>query len=551
MLNFSNSIKILLFASIFLLSGSMCLARSKVDLEIKAQSPAETVRGGEKFTYTFTIKNLSAETAKDVILLHDLENELTFVSGGVSQGDYEFDKNQYPRRVRCYFGDIQGYAEVSVTIEAKVNDWGNEDSFSPTAELINKNVMSNFTSTLFEQPNSKTENTKDKTAETGRTLYIYYPDVVCDNCAEREVNIQPKIILKLLPSKNLPPRIEIVSPKNEAVFVKPFNKQIEVPIVIKASDADGKIVKVLVSDWNNPETRIVLEGNEYKYSIGGKTYTKKELEAAYEDEEFIKSLEVKANLTGKDTYTYVAKKFFYGRNRINISALDDGGRSSSQSVEFVINRDAAVEIISPKSGQIFTPDSTITIETISKINDSTTSQLRINGTVNDYFYPDTASIPLLQSVSKAGNTYRHQYVWKNAREGVYSLSVMLFDGELPSLYAETVRVIVAEPRVIKITSLKNGQEFKAGENIEITVEERDTKGQIVYDKLEIIIDGKTLSASVNNSLCEGCFPKSYVWQSSDIEKGTHTIQIIARQDSYSTEDAPILGKSEIVTIKVK
>lgn len=185
-----------------------------------------------------------------------------------------------------------------------------------------------------------------------------------------------------------------------------------------------------------------------------KKYTKQEFEEGYKNEDFVKSLEVRAVSTGKKTYTYTAKNFVYGSNRISVYAIDDGGRSASQDVEFTISRDATVEIVSPKENQLFTPNSTITVETVSKINDSTLSQLRISGTRADYFYPDSASIPLLRQTSKIGNIYKHQYVWKNVEEGIYQLNVMLFDGEVPTLYAKGVTVFVSEPRIIKIFSKK-------------------------------------------------------------------------------------------------
>jgi Bacterial Ig domain len=211
--------------------------------------------------------------------------------------------------------------------------------------------------------------------------------------------------------------------------------------------------------------------------------------------------------------------------------------------------------VSPTSNQVFTPNSTITIETTSKINDSTLSQLRIAGTQNDYFNTDTASIPLLRQISKTGNTYKHQYIWKNAKEGVYNLNVGLYDGETSSAYAG-VTVIIAEPRIIKIFSLKNGQEFEEGKPIKISVDATDAKGIVVQDELELIVDGKSKttvynawkygSESPNNMILD----KDYGSNLSELEKGTHTIQIIARQKNYSGDGA-ILGKSEIITIRVK
>jgi uncharacterized repeat protein (TIGR01451 family) len=524
-----NSIK--KYTSVFLFVLLLCFsvfAQEKFDLDVKVQPASETARGGETFSYSITVGNIGSAKATDVILIQDEPQSARFVSFAPSKGNCEIDENRGRgrRRLRCRLNDIEPSDSIIILVEVKINEFGD------VSENVNSEKLPSISSS-----GSLAENYEET---------FEFVDVWADREEENDENNHAKIIVKLLPSKNIPPRLQIVSPKNELAFIKPLNKQLEIPIVIKAFDIDGRIKKVVISEINDGKVQFIFEDNEPKYLIAGITYSEKEIEEKREDEEFIKSIENRASLTGKDTYTYIAKNFHYGRNTIRITAFDETGRSSLELVELDIKRDASIEIISPKLNQVFAPDSTITIETVSKINDSQSSLLRLDGTRNNYFYPDYASIPLLQPIFKAENTFKHQYIWKNVPEGIYNLRVLLFEGEEYSQYEEMTTIIVAEPRVIKIVSLKNGQQFEAGKNIEIKVEARDKKGQIVHDKMELFVDGKSYIENIDNSLCEGCFPNSYNLQSSEIKSGTHTIQIIAKYQNGIKS-----GESELMTIVVK
>lgn len=536
--------RILLVCFVMLTLSIFGFAQSKVDLEIKTQTASETARGGEPFSYTIIITNVGFAKATDVKLINEPENSLKLVANSTSKGNCRFEKADYKANLYCSLGDLEIGETVTIIVEVKINDFGGE----PKIDLSQIPESPRMLETL--EKLAETVNIQKK-PNSSRTL-IANIDVSAEESEENRENNHAEVFAELLPSKNKPPRLEIISPKRETTFIKPLNKQIEIPIIIKAFDLDGKIAKVTVGD--SSRIQFIYEDNQQKYVIDGKKYTKQELQEIYENEELLKSLEVTANLTGKDTYTYIAKNFTYGTNTISIDAVDDGGRRTSETIEFVVKRDATIEIVSPKNNQIFTPDSTITVETNSKINDSTLNQLRIQVIPNNYFYPDPASLPLLQQTSKIGNAYKHQYIWKNVQEGVYHLDVMLFDGKIPTLYAKGVIVIVAEPRVIKIFSLKNGQEFEEGKPIKISVDATDAKGKIVEDELKLIVDGKTEN-TIYNSWTNGSVPpyekvldKNYGYNLTELEKGTHTIQVIAQ---YKNGDDIKLGESEVITIKVK
>lgn len=536
--------KILLICFVIFTADISNFAQSKVDLNVTARSISETAHGGEKFSYSITVSNIGSAKATDVKLVSEPEKNVTLIGNSISKGTCRFAKDSYKANLYCSIGDIDVGETVLIAVEAKIDDFGGEPAIVSSDTTSNAQIIALLN--LMKKSDTQKKNNPLGTLAAD-------VDVSAEEFEDDRENNRSKVFVQLVPSKNLPPRIEIVSPKRETAFTKPLNKPIEIPIVIKAFDLDGKIDRVIVSDVDSPQ--FVFEDNRYKYIINGKKYTKEELEEGYKNEEFVKSLEVRAVSTGKKTYIYTAKNFVYGSNRISVSAFDDGGRSASQDVEFTINRDATVEIVSPRENRLFTPNSTIIVETVSKINDSTLSQLRISGTRAGYFYPDSASIPLLRQTSKIGNIYKHQYVWKNVEEGIYQLNVMLLDGETPTLKSKDKTIFVVEPRIIKIFSLMNGQEFEEGEPVKVSIDATDAKGRVVVeDEFELIVNGKH-KATIYNAwknapapLYEMVLDKDYGYEFSNLEKGIHTIQVIAKRTHYGDVK---LGESAIITIKVK
>lgn len=504
----------LLFIFVFiLLQNFICFAQDKADLEVKVQPASKTARGGETFSYIVTISNIGSATAEEVVLHQTTrQSEVSAVSTAGTCADMKLSY-QIPRPFVCKLGNIEKGATVTINFVMKIREFGGEEI----------SLAVNLPRLSRSEGKKKSELTEITLAE----IEVFGDD---------KRNYSKVVVEELLPSKNLPPRLKIISPKPDVVIIKQVNKPLNALITVNAFDPDGKIEKVVFANQENIfqklyKTQQVFDEvtRERKFIFEGKTYKEAEINKVLFD---FKT----ATLTGKDTYTFKVENLQFGQNRISISAIDDGERADFAHLEIIVKGDAEIKIVSPENKQVFSPGSTITIETLSKINDPNLGQLKIEGTQIG-FYPDFASFPLMQQVSKTGNLFKHRFVWKNPEEGIYRLRIISFSDAEITNEAETISVIIAEPRIVKITSLQNGQEFEYGNSINITSEVKDIKGREVNDKQQILVDGKYKDETYGE------------YELRVLEKGTHTIQIIARQNNSS--DDVILGKSEIITIKVK
>lgn len=208
-------------------------AQNKVDLEVKVQPAAETARGGEQFSYTITVSNIGSAKATNVKLISEPEHSVNLVANSISSGNCRFVKPHYQANLYCNLDDIDVGETVTIIVEVKIKDFGGEPAIDISSMPSSPGILESLGN--LKKPN-----------QLG-TL-IADVDVSAEESEEIQENNRAEVFVQLLPSKNKPPRITILSPKREAAFIKPLNKQIEVPIVVKAFDVDGKIAKVTVGD---------------------------------------------------------------------------------------------------------------------------------------------------------------------------------------------------------------------------------------------------------------------------------------------------------------
>lgn len=525
--------QLLFIFALILLQNLICLAQNKVDLELKTETSSKVVNGGEKFTVTLTVTNLSQQTAENVTFGLDSDSIFSISPIVLNQEKCEL----YNERLFCRVKSLKGGESTVAKIEIQVRDFGD---ISELSEDFRK-ILS-----------TASESTKIIASDLQRKLGVGDHSIeisarTFSGCETFDTNLENndgRFTLRGFPSKNIPPRIEIVSPKNTTTIIKPLGKAVEVPITIKAFDVDGKLERVNVNEQNyqsEQNYQIVFEGNqmkivfESKLVFDGKQITEQKVET--NKESLAKSFGGDISKTGKDTYRYIWKNLKYGRNRIIFDVIDNGGRSALKLLEVEVKSDAEIKIISPKDQQVFPPNSIITVETTSKVNEGTTPKIILNGTKSlnalDRFLPFTP--PVLEQISKAGNIYKHRLILKNLEEGVYNFETILFENGEDTKNGDFCRIIIAEPRIISIKSLKNGQELEQNKPIEIFFDVKDTKGQAVQDEIELLVDGKNRQTVSNQPIH---------WTS--YEKGTHTLQIIAKH-KFGIK----LGESEIITVFVK
>jgi hypothetical protein len=583
---------------------------NNVDLEIRGES-VETVRGGETFFYKFTVINHSAGTAENVLLSQKFNGDnnglpsLEFVSASISQGEFETNKVSKYKPLNylfCRFGDIKSYASVSITVEVKLPEWGDaskpesSDNLEKTSFEIMKKVFtqSAISSQSLSEEEKEAIKRYQEEAEKERlelekerkegirrlTIHGAYL-VACGRCTEKSQKRSANIIVKAFPSKNIPPRIELISPKQDIEIIKPLNKQVEVLVSVKAFDIDGKITKVVIGgDYDqNTLPQTVLENGQNMFLLGGKKYTAQEWGNLYQtmmldlyakmkedpdyEDKLIEAEEANQKtmtLTGKDTYTFKVKNLHYGENQIHIGAYDNGNQVNGVMLKFTVKRDATIKLISPKNNQVITPNSDIVIETESEIKDSDSEILKLYSHCfgGEYFDSSNPSnLPILQKISKVGDIYKHRYIWKPKSEGRFDLRVDAYGSFLtPMLMSNSISVHIAEQRVIKIIGIKNGQEFEKDSPVSFSIQALDIKGSIPRDEYRILIDGQDDGSIQNSWQREETEPykrivvdEMKVHSMRYLSSGTHTLQVIAKP--YNSSDVPIIGKSEIITFKVR
>lgn len=521
-------------------------AQGKVDLEVKAQPGSKTARGGETFSYAITVTNIGTTKAKEVILItepSDSNRLMTIVRGISSKGTCEIEEHPYPAKLRCLIGNLEPDEIVTIPVEAKIAEFGGE--YETEAQRAS--------SKKFTEAFARFGGFSDGVKENPAGSSLGNIDVSAAEPEDDRQNNRTEVFAHLLPSKNIPPRIEIVSPKSTSPVVKPLNKKIDVPVRVKAFDVDGTIRKVTVSLSYYVPWRLYLEDDgTFRYLFEGKKYTNEELmqlqqkgwEGLIEREKAGTLIypENHANLISKDTYQYVLKDYGYGENTARICAYDDGGRSECTSTRFNVKSDSEIKIASPIN-KVLPPNSTVTIKSISKVNPGINAKVILYGLNGETSYQDSS--PLMTQISRSGNTVIHRFLWKPKNEGPYYLRTRLYENGEHTETEDAVGIIIAEPRVIKITSIQNGQECLSTNPCRIEVYARDSKGKVINDNLEILVDGKSFNP-IHSSDCEFCGPKSVSLNRAGLEKGTHIVQIVAKHDR-ETES----GRSELYTVTIK
>ncbi len=534
-----KSLCIIAFSLLFLCDSLN--GQAKVDLDLKVQAGSDTARGGETFSYSITASNLGTKPAKDVILLNDELRLGKFISGVPSQGTCEVAEIHYQPALRCYLGNLDPGGSVLILVETKLNEFGGE--FPDTAGIANDPWGDD--SRVWEIEGRLIENLKATIGERGNSANDLLSRLVSvvissEDKDEQEDNNRTYIAVKLLPSKNLPPRINIISPKADFILTKPVNRKAELPIEFTVVDPDGSISKVTASDEQSARFQYVVEDGEAKMVINGRKFTKEELTEASMDQEFLDSLRTVVNPHAKDTYRFIVKNFIYGPNHVHIEAHDNGGRLQVKTFTFEMKSGSEMKM-TVSGGNIVAPGTPVVVETETTVPAGVVPKVKLHGTDSQIWTNPVE----MNYFSRVGTKYIHRFVFRQPSEGIYELrSVLEENGEYTNVNVFE-RVVVAHPRTIKITSIKEGQDCTEIEPCRIEVYARDANGAVIHDELKILVDGKEYG-SIKRSDCQMCEPKSVTLRMPYIGKGIRKIQIVARHPF-----GPELGRSGIYTLNFK
>jgi hypothetical protein len=512
------------------LLAQMTPTRSGVDLEVTVQFASETARGGEPFSYTARIANIGDAKATEVFFVNEVDSSLEITGAVPGKGRCEIEGPSYRPTLRCSLGDLDAGEAVEISIATRLFD----DFGGPNELEINERTLKDFAlsglpktdkETLSDLPDalptSYRNDENDEAADTRKLI-----GDLATGSVESDINLKNNEIdirVNVLPNRNAAPQIKITTPQRDAVLTRPAKKSTKFTVTIQASDPDGTIERVIVDDPNHTPHPVIEDG-QYKFVYEGKTYEAKELD------DLLKANPVgrTAKQTGKNSFVYTVTDPPYGRNRVSVTAVDNGGRRSFANVDFTVKGDASVVIVSPKAKQIVAPGSAITVEMISRLNEGQVKEINLFSDGPPY-----GEIRQAVLVSKQGNVYRHRYTLKNVAEGhhVYTnLRAVLVEDSGAITESQAVGFLVRQIPTAVFTSIKNGQTFENVKKIDVLL---DIQNRMSSDDLKVYIDGE-----YRTSVSSG-----YIWN--DPEIGTHTIQIAIEFDGIE------LSRSEKVTIHVR
>lgn len=510
--------RILLVSIVSLFVVSNCLAQNKVDLELTVQSAVESVRGGETFAYSLTVRNIGSAKATNVILIQDEEGLLSFAAYVSSKGTCTInDSNRrIHRQLNCRLTDFEVGETVVVSVEMKVGDFGD-------VSITEESTATDSASAALVELMKATAAAKGKVSQI-----VGNADVAAKEGEENGENNHAPISVELLPSKNIPPRVKVLSPKEKLVFVRSSKKPLTVTFTIQAFDPDGEIEKV---DVNTQQFQISVEYPENKYVIDGVKYSIKEVEENMP--RFQRYFGGDAVKIGKDTYTFTLENPRYGINQVFIDAIDDGGRSQSSSVNFTVKSNNSIEFSNPVKNAVIKPHTDIIIETTTKSNDGELGKLQILGVGSDY------EGAFMRLVSQKRNVFRHQYLLKNANRGNYSLAVLLIDDSGAITNSENLYFAVAEKPTVRISILSKRRIFKEGDEIQLSVEAFNNDGAL--GNASIFVNGKD---------------EHFTWRDDDIGKHQHGYLYGLSKGTYTitakiTDDLNIAAESQPIIVVVR
>jgi hypothetical protein len=513
------------------------VGQSNVDLEVTVQLFSDSARGGEPFAFSAQVTNRGKVTATDVILLADPNHQLYVIKSAVPQkGTCEAGDETFDPKWRCRIGDMHADETITITFGGKLNEvdgdlGGNaplpRDAPQIARDVAERRARMNEAVARMAEALAKTAGDNglkiDEAGYRGTTLadVSAFADVADQNDEDNRADVRATI----LPSRNQPPQVFVTSPKADALLMRPARKSTSFKFIIEAFDPDGTVGRVLVLEPKDSIIPVPAEGY-WKFLYHGKAYTAAELESFLKTNPQPKYPAVRM---ANNTFSYTLIDPAWGRNRIMVEVEDNGGRTDATYVDFFVRGDASVEIVNPRSDQIVEPGSDLVIETLSKVNEGPIKDLFLSGIGGERLNTR------LKLVSRQGNRYRHQYIWK-AVPGDFAyttLQATLVESSGAITQSNGVGFLVRRKPQITFTNIRTGQVFYKPDKIEISFNTSEISG--MAEECSILIDGKNVATVYGN----------YIWHSP--VAGTHSIQIVVRLAGYGPE----IGRSEPITIHVK
>lgn len=480
------------------------------DLEVKVAAPA-SVHGGEIFSYSLKVTNIGLGNARGVYLINTEFRTGLFTSVSPSRGECEIDhKNFNTETFRCELGDLGPGAGVTVTVQSKLFEF-DEDQSPINLESPFRNAIDG------EEPKA------NRGAEKAERIHSRVTVLVRGTEESNEVNNSVSVSSLLFPSRNLAPRVKVLSPASEATIVRRSKSPFTMRLTIEADDPDGSVENVYVQDSFYKIKPVA--GGEAAFLYAGKKYSAEQIDEISKSQPFGGL----AKKVGDGIYAFETSNVDYGINHFHIRAVDNGGRETTSIFSFVVKSDADVKITSPRQNEVVKPGSDLVIEATSIIREGPVGKVAV------YFDSlDRIENQEMTLVSRRGRVYRHRFVFKNIAHRNHAFAnvrVILTERSGGITESESVSFLIRERNNVHLASPVAGNVYSVKSPVPIKFESDD-----LQSRYRVLVNRELVTEAYGEN-------KEYLWRPTD--PGKYAIQIVQVFSGIE------LSRSQVVDIVVK
>ncbi|HMG72787.1 MAG TPA: Ig-like domain-containing protein, partial [Pyrinomonadaceae bacterium] len=248
----------------------------------------------------------------------------------------------------------------------------------------------------------------------------------------------------MLPDPNLPPQVEIESPKSGAYLVRPTALTIDA----KASDPDGTVDTVEFFD----NGKLIGAGSR----------------------------------STANHFTISVRELQFGRHVFGAVATDNKGRQNiAGAVSIIVNGSARVEIVSPLSGSVISPGTNLTLTASARPESGILKKV-------EFFANDI-------SLGEGAQVQPTQYSlrWPKLERGSYSFVAVATDGSEVSTTSAPIMIKVSTIPKVSLVRPAEAARFPASTNLSI-IAKADQGDEV--KKVDLYANGKFIGHMTNDEL---------------------------------------------------
>lgn len=419
------------------------------DLVVTTRVVADRVTAPTLISYTINVLNQGPDNANGVGIWDEIAGPVDLASVEPSQGKCKPGVGQL---IVCKIGSLK--VGESITVAVKLRPYEGRGSFPKEGKEIFHEAGAKA---LEKEPTPQNNETSD-------TVLVF-------------------------PDPNQPPKVTLIKPQDEALFVGPADITLEAT----AEDSDGSISKVEFFDQE-------------------------------------KSLGLGTSVDGK-RFVLTARGLSYGNHYFVAVATDSGGRSdwSLQKGVFV-NGLAVVSIRTPTPAALVAPGSDLTLAAVASHPSGVITKVQ--------FFANTR----LLGEGRLSDANTYTFNWKRLERGNYSIAAIAIDGSGIPTVSTPVKFMVGKRPEVAIISPSGTTHVSSSTTVSITASARQADGSI--KRVDFYADDQLIGSASN--IATEVF--RFTW--SNVPAGKHILKAIAVDDLGISETSKALTLSVEKTAKV-